>query len=55
MPTPTPPPLPLPLGAMGLLVDRSGDAAFFEGRKWLDRGVRYPEVARGQGSGLGLG
>ena len=29
---------------MGLLVDRAGDAAFFEGRRWLDRGMRYPEV-----------
>jgi len=29
--------------AMGLLVGESGDA-FFAGRTWLNRGVRYPEV-----------
>lgn len=28
--------------AMGLLVGQSGDA-FFAGRQWLERGVRYPE------------
>lgn len=28
--------------AMGLLIGESGDA-FFAGRAWLDRGVRYPE------------
>ena len=31
-------------GAMGLLVERSGDSAFFEGRRWIERGLRYPEV-----------
>jgi hypothetical protein len=29
---------------MGLLVDRSGDMAFFDARQWLERGMRYPEA-----------
>jgi len=29
--------------AMGLLMGQSDDSAFFQGRVWLERGLRYPE------------
>ena len=36
--------------AMGLLVGESGDA-FFAGRQWLDRGMRYPDLEGGATAG----
>ena len=35
---------------MAILIDQSGDA-FFKGRAWLARGLRYPELDSLEGDG----